>query len=132
MPPDPWIRLFLGAMAVASLVQVGLLVGFAVVGYRVLRRADDLGKRVQSELQPHLERVAEINANLEELSSAAVRQIPEIEATVQETAERIRHASEVAERLFVKPMAAAAMAFALFRGFRRIADSAGFLSPKDR
>ena len=124
------LRLFLGAIALASVVQAALLVGFAIVGYRLARRADDLGQRVHAELLPHLERVAEINANLEELTEAAVRQIPEIEATVQETAQRVRHASEVAERLFVKPMAAAAMAFALFRGFRRITGSAGFLKGK--
>jgi hypothetical protein len=132
MPADPLLRVFLGAIALASLVQAALLVVFAIVAYRVARRADDFGQRVQAELRPHLERVAEINANLEELSGAAVRQIPDIEATVQETAQRVRHASEVAERLFVKPMAAAAMAFALFRGFRHIADGVGFLKLKGK
>jgi hypothetical protein len=128
VPSDSLGLFFLGAIALSSLVQAALLVGFAIVTYRLAGRADAL----RAEMRPHLERVAEISANVEELSQAAVRQIPEIEATVQETAQRIRHAGEVAERIFVKPMAAGAMAFALFRAFRSVAGGSLFLKLRGR
>lgn len=118
MTSDPLALVFLGAIALSSLVQAALLVGFAIVTYRLGRRADAFGQRVQEELRPHPE--------------AAARQIPELELTLRETAQRVRRAGEVAERLFVRPLAAAALALAVFRAFRRVAGAGALLKLRGR
>jgi len=87
MPWDPLALVFLGTIALASLVQTALLVGF---------------------------------------------QIPEVEGTVEKAARRVRHAGEVAERLFVRPFAAAALALALFRAFRGISPAGALLKLRGR
>jgi hypothetical protein len=109
----PLALVLLGTIALATLVQTALLVGCAIAMYRVAGRVD-------AQLTPHLERAAEITARLHELSEAAARQVPELELTVQETARRVRHAGENAEKMFVRPLAAAAMLFAVYRAYRRV------------
>lgn len=110
----PLALVFLGTIALASLVQTALLIGCAVALLRAQARA-------QAELAPHLERAAEITSRLHELSEAAARQVPELESTVRDAARRVRNAGEVAEKTLVRPLAAAAMLFAVYRAFRRVA-----------
>lgn len=132
MTSDPLALVFLGAIALSSLVQAALLVALAIALYRLGRRADAFGQRVQEELRPHLERAAEIGTHVEQVTEAAARQLPELELTVQETARRVRHAGEAAERLFVRPLAAGALALAVFRAFRSVAGAGAFLKLRKR
>jgi hypothetical protein len=110
----PLALVFLGTIALASLVQTALLIGGAVALLRTQARA-------QAELAPHLERAAGITSRLHQISEAAARQVPELELTVQDTARRVRNAGEVAEKMLVRPLAAAAMLFAVYRAYRRVA-----------
>lgn len=50
MASEPLALVFLGAIALSSLVQATLLVGLAIVMCSLGRRADAFGQRVQEEL----------------------------------------------------------------------------------
>ena len=71
----PLAMVFLGTIALASVVQTALLIGAAVALLRAQARA-------HAELAPHLERAAQVTARLHEISEAAARQLPELELTV--------------------------------------------------
>jgi hypothetical protein len=114
----PLALVFLGAIALAALVQTALLVGCVVAALRAQAHA-------QATLAPHLARADEITSTIHQISEAAARQVPELELTVRDTARRVRNAGEAAEKALVRPLAAAAILFAVYRVYRRVADARG-------
>lgn len=85
--------IFLGIIALSCLVQTAMLL-------KTARSIADWQVRFEENIRPQLERMDQVTRNLEEITDAAARQIPEIEAAVAETTERLRHAGAPLARLF--------------------------------
>lgn len=84
---------FLGIIAVSCLVQTAMLL-------KTARNIADWQVRFEENVRPQLERMDRVTRNLEQITDAAARQIPEIEAAVEETTERLRHVGAPVARLF--------------------------------
>lgn len=84
---------FLGIIALSCLVQTAMLL-------KTARAITDWQVRFEENVRPQLERMDQVTRNLEQITDAAARQIPEIEAAVEETTERLRHVGAPIAGLF--------------------------------
>jgi len=98
---------FLGIIAVSCVVQTAMLL-------KTARNIADWQVRFEENVRPQLERMAVVTRNLEQITDAAARQIPQLEAAVQETTDRLRHVGAPMARLF----ATGSALMGLFRAVR--------------
>lgn len=116
---DTWGVIFLGVIALASLVQAVCVIGLAVEGRRLARRLDDLQTRLDREIRPALEQVARIGRNFAEVSDLAVLQVRRLDDLVEDTVEKIEEATGVLRRLVLRPLGPIADILAFLKGLRR-------------
>lgn len=84
---------FLGIIALSCVVQTALIL-------KATRNVADLQVRFEENVRPALERMAEVTRNLEQITDVAARQLPELEAAVEEATDRLRNAGAPLARLF--------------------------------
>ena len=63
---ESWAVVFLGVIALASLVQTVFLVALAVAGRRLARRVDEMHDRFERELRPSIDSLSRMSRNLAE------------------------------------------------------------------
>jgi hypothetical protein len=86
---ESWGVLFLGIIALASLVQAAFVVALAVAGRRVARRVDEIQRQLDHDIRPALEQVTRISRNLGEISDRAVLQARRIDTAVSDALREI-------------------------------------------
>jgi hypothetical protein len=120
---ETWVVVFLGVMAVASLIQVGFLIALAIVARRTTRRAQGLGVRARRELRVPLAHLSEATRNVKEISTLVAAEARELRESAQLAAEEVRAAREDVRRAVRSPfveIAALAKAFSTaVAAFRR-------------
>lgn len=110
---------FLGLIALASLVQGLFLIGLGLGGLKLMRRIEELQGRVERELRPVLASVSRITRNVSEVTAVTSAQVERMEALVDHTARRVDETkAQVREALSV-PLGGLAEVSALLKGFRR-------------
>jgi hypothetical protein len=112
---SPVALFFLGLLAVAATVQTLLLVTLTLQARRLAARVDS----VERELPPHLERLSQILADAAVVATAARRQVPRIEAVLDDTLDKVQRTTDVVEHLALAPLRPVARALALWRGLQR-------------
>jgi len=85
---------FLGLIALSSLVQGLFLLGLGWGGLRLMRRIQELQGRVEDELKPALASVSRITRNVSEVSEIASAQAQRVEALVEHTLARVDETKE--------------------------------------
>jgi hypothetical protein len=89
---------FLGVIALASLVQGIFLVGLALGGLRLARRLGEIQKSVETEIRPAIDDVSRLARNLASVSEIATGQARRLEGLVASTVTRVEDArAQVAE-----------------------------------
>jgi hypothetical protein len=116
---DTWGVIFLGVIALASLVQAVFVIGLTLEGRRLARRLDELQTRLDREIRPGLEQVARIARNFAEVSDLAVLQVRRLDDLVEDTVEKIEEATGVVRRLVLRPLGPVADVLAFLKGLRR-------------
>ena len=76
---------FLGVIALASLVQGAFLVGLALGGMRIAKRMGEIQKTVESEIRPAIDDVSRLARNLASVSQMATEQAERLETVVAHT-----------------------------------------------
>ncbi len=115
-------EVFLGVIALASLVQVGFLVALAVGGRRLVARLDDIQRQLDHDVRPSLENFARISRNMGEISDRAVLQARRIDASLSGVLERIEEASDTLRRVANSSTGPLADLAAFIKGIRRGVD----------
>lgn len=116
---DSWGVVFLGVIALSSLVQAGFLIGLARGGRRLARRFDELQARFERDVRPGLENLTRISRNVAEVSDLAVLQARRIDGLIADTVEKIEETTAQLRRVIVRPLGPLMDIAAFFRGLRR-------------
>jgi hypothetical protein len=110
---------FLGLIALSSLVQGLFLLGLGWGGLKLMRRIQELQSRVEDELRPAVASISRITLNVSEVSEAASAQVQRVEALVDHTLVRVEETkAQVREALSI-PLGGLVQVSALLKGFRR-------------
>jgi hypothetical protein len=110
---------FLGLIALASLVQGLFLIGLGWGGLKLMRRIEELQGRVEGELRPALASVSRIARNVSEVTEVASAQVQRMEALVDHTVGRVEETRAQMREAMSVPLGGLAEVAALLKGFRR-------------
>jgi hypothetical protein len=102
---EPLALVFLGVIALSSLLQAVFLVGLARAGMDLAKRVAAWEDRFEKEVRPAIANVTHIAENVSQITDGVLRQIPEIEAAVLETSERVRRLGQAVDRFVLRPLA---------------------------
>jgi hypothetical protein len=110
---------FLGLIALSSLVQGTLLILLARGGLRLSRRVQDLQERMEREVKPILDDVNAVAANVTLVSDLAVAQARRLQDVIAETTRRVEETRDEIKGVLAHPVAAVGDAVAFLKGIRR-------------
>jgi hypothetical protein len=120
---ETWIVVFLGIIALASLVQIAFLTALAVLGIRSARVIAETREQVARELREPVTHLAEAARNLKDVSQVLAGEAHALRDNTHRAAEQIRDARQAVGRAVRSPwMELAAIAKGVARGvstFRR-------------
>jgi len=110
---------FLGLIALSSLIQGALLVMLARGGLRLSRRIQELQSRMETEIKPILDDVSAVSANVSQISDLAAVQAQRIQTLVADTTRKIEETREEIRGVLAHPAAALGDVLAFLKGIRR-------------
>jgi hypothetical protein len=110
---------FLGLIALSSLIQGVLLLLLARGGLRLTKRIQDLQTRIEREVKPILEDVNAVARNVTQVSDLAVAQARRVQDVIAETARKIEETRDEISAVLAHPAAALGDVVAFLKGVRR-------------
>jgi hypothetical protein len=110
---------FLGLIALSSLVQGTLLLILARGGLRLSKRIQDLQARVEAEVKPILDDVNAVARNVSQVSDLAAAQAQRLQDVIAETARKVEETRDEIKGVLAHPTHALGDAFAFLKGIRR-------------
>ena len=116
---ETWVVVFLGVIALSSIVQAGFLIGLMIGGRRVARRVDALSDRIDREIHPALDNLSRITRNVAEVTDLVTLQARRIDDVLADTIEKIEDTTDTIRRVIVKPLGPLVDIAAFFKGIRR-------------
>jgi len=119
---ETWGVVFLGIIALASLVQGAFLVGLMVFGRRLAQRLDALQARIDRDVTPALENLARVSRAAAEVADLAALQARRIDLVLADTVEKIEETTTLVQQLVVKPLKPLAGVLAFVKGIQRGVD----------
>jgi hypothetical protein len=116
---ESWGIVFLGIIALASVVQAGFLIGLVVAGSRLARRVDELSRRLDREVSPALENFTRVSRAAAEISDLAVLQARRVDLMLADTIDKIEETTGLFQQFVVRPLKPIGGVFAFLRGIQR-------------
>jgi hypothetical protein len=116
---ETWGVVFLGIIALTSVVQAAFLIGLARAGRRLGQRVDALQRRIDEDLRPGLDHLTRLTRNLAEISDLAALQTQRVSEVLSNTLDRVEETTELVQRLVLRPLAPLAEIVAFIKGLRR-------------
>jgi hypothetical protein len=116
---ESWGIVFLGIIALASVVQAGFLIGLVLAGTRLARRVDELSKRLDREVSPALENFTRVSRAAAEISDLAVLQARRVDLMLADTIDKIEETTGLVQQFVVKPLKPVGGLLALLRGVQK-------------
>jgi hypothetical protein len=116
---DSWAVVFLGVIALSSLVQAVFLIGLAVGGRRLARRLDEMQRAIDREIRPSLDNLSRITRNLAEIADLATLQARRVDEVLADTVDKIEEATDMIRRVILRPLGPLVDVAAFLKGLRR-------------
>jgi hypothetical protein len=116
---ESWGVLFLGVIALASVVQAGFLVGLVVYGRRLARRVEALQLRLDREISPALDNFNRVSRAAAEIADLATLQARRLDLVLADTIEKVEEATTTIQRLVVRPLKPIGFIVAFLKGVQR-------------
>jgi hypothetical protein len=116
---DSWGMLFLGLLALGSLLQVLVVIGVALGGLRVAKRVQTMQSSVERELRPALDDLTRVAHNATEVADLINTQARRLEGMLGVTVARLDEARALVRQRVSRPFSSLADFTALLKGFRR-------------
>jgi hypothetical protein len=110
---------FLGVIALSSLIQGALLLVLARGGLRLSKRIQDLQARVEAEIKPIIDDVNAVSRNVSQVSDLATAQAQRIQDVIADTVHKVEETREEIKLVLAHPAAAVGDALAFLKGVRR-------------
>lgn len=114
-----WAVVFLGIIALGSLVQAAFLIGLTLQGRALGRRLADLQARVDREIRPSLENLSRVTRNLAEVSDLAVLEVRRFDGLLADTVEKVEDTTALLRKVILRPLGPLVDVAAFFKGIRR-------------
>ena len=114
-----WGVVFLGLIALSSLVQAGFLISLALQGKKFGAKLDAFQDRMEREVKPALEQMRRVSQNIGEISDTAVLQARRVDALLTDTIEKVEEATSTIQRTLLCPLGPVADIVAFLKGIRR-------------
>ncbi len=116
---ETWGVVFLGVIALGSLVQVVFLVGLMLAGRRLSQRIDALQARIDRDVTPALENFARVSRAAGEIADLAALQARRIDLLLADTIEKIEETTTTVQQLVLRPLRPLGAIVAFLRGVQR-------------
>jgi hypothetical protein len=116
---ETWGVVFLGLIAVGTLVQTAFLVRIVMAGRELSQRLVELQERVDRELRPTLDNLSRVTRNLAEVSDVAVLQVRRVDDLLADTIEKIEGTTTLVKQVVLRPLGPLVDIAAFFKGVRR-------------
>lgn len=113
------IVVFLGLIALSSVVQTAFLIGVAREGKRLGQRLDELQRRFETEIRPSLENISRISKNLAGASEILSRQVTRVDDLLADTIAKVEDTTSALRRTVLRPLGPILDIAALFKGVQR-------------
>jgi hypothetical protein len=110
---------FLGVIALSSLIQGALLLMLARGGLRLSKRIQDLQARVEAEVKPIMDDVNVVSRNVTLVSDLAIAQAQRIQDVISDTARKVEETRDEVRAVLAHPAAALGDVLAFLKGVRR-------------
>jgi len=114
-----WGVVFLGIIALGSVVQAVFLVGLAMQGRSLGKRLAELQDRIDREIRPSLENLSRVSRNLAEVTDLAVLQVRRFDGLLADTVEKVEETTSLLRRVILRPLGPLVDIAAFLKGIRR-------------
>jgi hypothetical protein len=113
------VVVFLGIIALSSVVQAVFLIGLAVEGKKLGRRLEQMEARFEAEVRPALQNLSRLSRNMADVSELMSGQARRIDVFMSETVDRLDEASSALRQVMLKPVGTLMDITAMLKGFRK-------------
>lgn len=111
--------IFLGVIALSSLVQAAFLIGLAREGRELGRRVNEIEQRFETEIRPSLKNLARISQNFAEVSDVLSAQARRVDDFMADTVGKLEEATSSLRDVVLKPLGPLVDITALLKGFQK-------------
>lgn len=119
---ETWGVVFLGIIALASLVQGAFLIGLMLAGRRLAQRIDALQARIDRDITPALENIGRVSRAAAEIADLAALQARRVDLVLADTVEKIEQTTTLVQELVLRPLKPLAGVLAFVKGLQRGVD----------
>src|SRR5512138_1290490 len=116
---ETWGVVFLGVIALASVVQGVFLVALMVFGRRLAQRIDALQTRIDRDITPALDNFTRVSRAAAEIADLATVQARRIDLMLADTIEKIEETTTLVQQLVVRPLKPLGGIVAFLKGVQR-------------
>jgi hypothetical protein len=110
---------FLGVIALSSLVQAAFMIGLAVQSKRMGRRLEEIEKRFETEIRPSLQNLARLSGSIADVGDIVVTQVRRVDAFMGDTLSKLEEATSLLREVLVRPLGPISDLTAILKGFRK-------------
>jgi hypothetical protein len=100
---DTWATVFLGVIAVATLVMAALQIGVALFSVRVVRRLEQTVGQIQRDVQPLIGRATLVSEEAARVASTVSAQVERADALLSDLGHRVDDTVTLVQKAVVTP-----------------------------
>jgi hypothetical protein len=112
---NDWAPVFLGVIALATLVMAAIQVGAIIYGARAAQRIEQMLGRLETDLKPVLERAKQVSDDAAKMTAMATVQVERVDQVFHDLSHRIDETAVLIQRALVTPAREGAALFAAIR-----------------
>jgi len=116
---ETWGVVFLGVIAVASVVQACFLIGLVVTSRRLGRRVDALQSRLEREISPALEGIARVSRAAGEIADLATLQARRLDLALADAIDKVEETTALVQKVVLRPLKPIGGIVAFLRGLQQ-------------
>ncbi len=119
MQTQTWGVVFLGVIAVGSVLQGVFLVALMLFGRRLSKRIDAVQERIDRDVTPALENFARVSRAAAEIADLAALQARRVDLLLADTVEKIEQTTSLVQEHVIRPLKPIASLLAFLKGLQR-------------
>ena len=116
---ETWGVVFLGVIALGSLLQGVFLVALMLFGRRLSKRIDAVQERIDRDVTPALENFARVSRAAAEIADLAALQARRVDLLLADTVEKIEQTTSLVQEHVIRPLKPIASLLAFLKGLQR-------------
>jgi hypothetical protein len=110
---------FLGLIALSSMVQAAFLIRLAMEGRKLSARLDALKAELEREFRPAMDNLNRMSRNLAEMADSAVLQVRRVDGLLADTVAKIEETTGTLQRVILRPLGPLVDIAAFLKGIRQ-------------